>query len=79
MSIAPVAPDLLCAALLKVRARVSGLLPAFWGTLVQGAWCPVVGESCPEAASVEAHGAVLTKRGVCPLGASIAAPGFPAK
>jgi CRISPR-associated endoribonuclease Cas6 len=30
--------DLLCAALLKVRARVAGLLPAFWGTLVQGAW-----------------------------------------
>lgn len=32
------APDLLCAALLKVRARAAGLLPAFWGTLVQGAW-----------------------------------------
>jgi CRISPR-associated endoribonuclease Cas6 len=30
--------DLLCAALLKVRARAAGLLPSFWGTLVQGAW-----------------------------------------
>jgi hypothetical protein len=38
MSRAPQAPDLLCAALFKVRARVAGLLPAFWGTLVQGAW-----------------------------------------
>jgi CRISPR-associated endoribonuclease Cas6 len=38
MSQASATPDLLCAALLKVRARVSGLLPAFWGTLVQGAW-----------------------------------------
>lgn len=32
------APDLLCAVLLKLRARAAGLLPAFWGTLAQGAW-----------------------------------------
>ncbi len=38
MSAASESPDLLCAVLLKVRARVAGLLPAFWGTLVQGAW-----------------------------------------
>jgi CRISPR-associated endoribonuclease Cas6 len=38
MSAAADSPDLLCAALLKVRARAAGLLPAFWGTLVQGAW-----------------------------------------
>ncbi len=30
--------DLLCAALLKLRARAAGLLPSFWGTLAQGAW-----------------------------------------
>ncbi len=38
MSLSSESPDLLCAALLKVRARAAGLLPAFWGTLVQGAW-----------------------------------------
>lgn len=38
MSAVPNTPDLLCAALFKVRARAAGLLPAFWGTLVQGAW-----------------------------------------
>ncbi len=38
MSAASESPDLLGAALLKVRARAAGLLPAFWGTLVQGAW-----------------------------------------
>ncbi len=30
--------DLLCSALLQLRARAAGLLPAFWGTLAQGAW-----------------------------------------
>ncbi len=48
MSKATTAPDLLCAALLKVRASVSGLLPAFWGTLVQGAWLRWVQEVDPE-------------------------------
>ncbi len=38
MSAGSASTDLLCAALLKVRARAAGLLPAFWGTLVQGAW-----------------------------------------
>jgi hypothetical protein len=47
MSEATSAPDLLCAALLKVRARAAGLLPAFWGTLVQGAWLRWVEEVDP--------------------------------
>lgn len=47
MSAASVSPDLLCAALLKVRARAAGLLPAFWGTLVQGAWLRWVQEVAP--------------------------------
>ncbi len=47
MSEASESSDLLCAALLKVRARAAGLLPAFWGTLVQGAWLRWVGEVAP--------------------------------
>lgn len=47
MSETTATPDLLCAALLKVRARAAGLLPAFWGTLVQGAWLRWVQEVDP--------------------------------
>jgi CRISPR-associated endoribonuclease Cas6 len=47
MSEASEAPDLLCAALLKVRARAAGLLPAFWGALVQGAWLRWVAAVAP--------------------------------
>ncbi|HLW03492.1 MAG TPA: CRISPR system precrRNA processing endoribonuclease RAMP protein Cas6 [Ktedonobacterales bacterium] len=43
--------DLLCAALLKVRARAAGLLPAFWGTLVQGAWLDWVHQMDPALAA----------------------------
>ncbi|HEY7122547.1 MAG TPA: CRISPR system precrRNA processing endoribonuclease RAMP protein Cas6 [Ktedonobacterales bacterium] len=45
---APESSDLLCAALLKVRARAAGMLPAFWGTLVQGAWLHWVEQVDPE-------------------------------
>ncbi len=38
MNISPPLDDLICAALLKVQARTAGLLPAFWGALVQDAW-----------------------------------------
>jgi CRISPR-associated endoribonuclease Cas6 len=48
MSEAPTSPDLLCAALLKVRARAAGLLPAFWGMLVHGAWLRWVQTVAPD-------------------------------
>lgn len=54
MSESATAPDLLCAALLKVRARAAGLLPAFWGTLVQGAWLRWVQAAAP-ALSAQLH------------------------
>lgn len=47
MNNAPPLYDLLCAALLKVRAQAAGLLPAFWGTLVQGAWLDLVRQADP--------------------------------
>ena len=54
MSEATTAPDLLCAALLKLRARAAGLLPAFWGTLAQGAWLRWV-EAVDPALSARLH------------------------
>jgi CRISPR-associated endoribonuclease Cas6 len=54
MSAAPESSDLLCAALLKLRARAAGLLPAFWGTLVHGAWLRWV-QAVDPALSVRLH------------------------
>jgi hypothetical protein len=48
------AADLLCAVLLKLRARVTGLLLAFWGTLAQGAWLRWI-QQLDRALSVRLH------------------------
>lgn len=50
------APDLLCAALLKVRARVAGLLPAFWGDAGTGGLAALGGTGGPGTFGTAARG-----------------------
>lgn len=57
MSAASQSPDMLSAVLLKVRALAAGPLPAFLGTLVQGAWLRWVEEAVDPALSERLHAA----------------------